>query len=420
MDISPGLRRVPAPDLESVESDPVLVERIVAEIARDGPLTFARFMELAQYEPDHGYYRAPAARPGRGGDFLTAPEAHPIFGRALARHVIDTWRALGGPSSLDIREYGAGSGSLALAVLDGIAAEEPKLYEFIRYRALEIEPRRLAELRTRLSAAGHGPRLVADDEGPIVGAVIANEVLDALPTHRVMGGAAAAGGGEASASANSRGETGASAGGRGEAGSTELLEVFVDWRDGAFVDVPGPPSTPALGDRLAREGVTLHPGQPAEICLAVDDWVARAARGLERGTALIIDYGYPATELYDPLRRPRGTLAAYLGQRAHEDPYRAVGRQDLTAHVDATAVERAAIGAGLTHLATTTQSQFLAGLGAGELLVDLQTGPDASLQKYLEARAALVRMIDPAAMGRFRVMAFGRGLAAGAALRGLA
>ena len=410
MDISPGLRRVPAPDLESVESDPVLVERIVAEIARDGPLTFARFMELALYEPDHGYYRAPAARPGRGGDFLTAPEAHPIFGRALARHVIDTWRALGGPASFDIREYGAGSGSLALALLDGLAAEEPKLYESIRYRALEIEPRRLAELRARLSAAGHGPRLVADDEGPIVGAVIANEVLDALPTHRVIGGAAADGGGE----------TSASAGGRGEAGSTELLEVFVDWRDGAFVDVPGPPSTAALGDRLAREGVPLQPGQRAEICLAVDVWVARAARGLERGTALFIDYGYPATELYDPLRRPRGTLAAYLGQRAHEDPYRAVGRQDLTAHVDATAVERAAIGAGLTHLATTTQSQFLAGLGAGELLVDLQTGPDASLQKYLEARAALVRMIDPAAMGRFRVMAFGRGLAAGAALRGLA
>ena len=95
MDISPGLRRIPAPDLESVESDPVLVERIVAEIARDGPLTFARFMELALYEPNHGYYRAPATRPGRGGDFLTAPEAHPIFGRALGRHLIDAWRAIG-------------------------------------------------------------------------------------------------------------------------------------------------------------------------------------------------------------------------------------------------------------------------------------------------------------------------------------
>jgi SAM-dependent MidA family methyltransferase len=400
MDISSGLRRVPAPDLGSVESDPVLVERIVAEIERDGPITFVRFMELALYEPDHGYYRVRDARPGRGGDFLTAPEAHPIFGRALARQVVDAWRAIGSPASFGIREHGAGSGSLALALLDGIAAEEPALYHAIRYRAVEVEVRRLEDLRGVLSAAGHGDRLDADEGGPIVGAVIANEVLDALPTHRVLGGAPASGG--------------------GEAGATGILEVFVDWLDGAFVDVSGPPSTSALAERLAGEGITLQAGQRAEICLAVDDWVARAAAGLERGTALFIDYGYPAIELYDPVRRPRGTLAAYLGQRAHEDPYRAVGRQDLTAHVDVTAVERAAVGAGLTHLATTTQSRFLAGLGAGELLVELQTAADASLQKYLEARAALVRMIDPAAMGRFRVMAFGRGLPAGVALRGLA
>jgi SAM-dependent MidA family methyltransferase len=400
VDISPGLRRVPPPDLDSIESDPVLVERIVAEIARDGPMTFARFMELALYEPDHGYYRAQAPRPGRGGDFLTAPEAHPIFGRALARHVIDAWRAIGTPAPFELREHGAGSGSLALAILDGIAAEEPALYRAVRYRAVEVETRRLAELRGVLSAAGHGERLEPEDGGPIVGTIIANEVLDALPTHRVVGGAA------------TRGGAGARAG--------ELLEVFVDWRDGALVDVSGPPSTAALADRLAGEGLTLQSGQAAEICLAVDDWVASTAAGLERGTALFIDYGYAASELYDPLRRPRGTLASYLGQRAHEDPYRAVGRQDLTAHVDITAVEQAAARAGMTHLATTTQSQFLAGLGAGELLVELQTGPDATLQRYLEARAALVRMIDPAAMGRFRVMAFGRGLPAGVALRGLA
>ena len=399
MDISPGLRRVPAPDLDSVESDPVLVERITAEIAANGPLTFARFMELALYEPDHGYYRAPDARPGRGGDFLTAPEAHPIFGRALARHVVDAWRAIGSPALFGIREYGAGSGALALALLDGIVGEEPALYRAVRYRAVEVEARRLGELRSVLSAAGHGDRLDEDEGGPIVGAVIANEVLDALPTHRVVGRPAASDGGEAEAAG--------------------ILEVFVDRRDRAFVDVSGPPSTPALADRLAGEGITLQPGQRAEICLAVDDWVARAGAGLERGTALFIDYGYPASELYDPVRRPRGTLAAYLGQRAHEDPYRAVGRQDLTAHVDITAVERAAVGAGLAHVATTTQSQFLAGLGAGELLVELQTGPDASLQRYLEARAALVRMIDPAAMGRFRVMVFGRGISAGVALRGL-
>ena len=117
--------------------------------------------------------------------------------------------------------------------------------------------------------------------------------------------------------------------------------------DGAFVDVEEEPSTPALAERLAAEGIQLADGQLAEICLAVDGWVAGAAAGLGRGLVLLIDYGHPAAELYDAVRRPAGTLAAYLAQRVHGDPYRAIGRQDLTAHVDVTAVERAAAGAGL-------------------------------------------------------------------------
>ena len=400
MDVGPQLRRIPAVDLDAVESDPRLAGLARDEIERNGPMTFARFMEMALYDPESGYYRAESARPGRGGDFLTAPEANPIFGRALARHVADVWQAIGKPAAFAIREHGAGSGSLARAVLDGLAAEAPALYRIVGYRAVEVEARRLAELRDRLSAAGHADRLESDDDGPIVGIVVANEVLDALPTHRVVGAEAAAGA-------------------DADAGRRDLSEIFVDWRDGDFVDVVGRPSSEALGERLAAEGVALRPGQRAEICLAVDGWVENAAAGLERGAALFIDYGYPAAELYDPVRRPRGTLAAYLGQRAHEDPYRAVGRQDLTAHVDTTAVERAAARAGLTHRATTTQTRFLAGLGAGDLLVELQTGPDASLQRYLDARASLVRMIDPAAMGRFRVMAFERDIAADARFRGL-
>ena len=119
---------------------------------------------------------------------------------------------------------------------------------------------------------------------------------------------------------------------------------------GAFVDVEADPSTPALAARLADEGVTLADGQRAEICLAVDGWVAAAAAGVGRGVLLLIDYGYPAAELYDPVRRRDGTLRAYLRHRVHDDPYLHVGRQDLTAHVDLTAVERAARAAGLGHL----------------------------------------------------------------------
>ena len=388
MDVGPQLRRIPAVDLEAVESNPRLVGLIRDEIEREGPMTFARFVDVALYDPESGYYRAESARPGRGGDFLTAPEAHPIFGRAIARHVEDVWRALGRPEAFRIRELGAGGGALAAGILAGLAADGSDLAATVLYRPVEVEPRRLDELRTRLAAAGVDDRLEADDGAPIVGIVIANEVLDALPTHRVVG--------------------------RGGA----LQEVFVDWRDGRFADMESDPSTPALGDRLAAEGIDLADGQRAEICLAVDDWIAAAATGLRHGLLLLIDYGYPAAELYDPGRRQAGTLAAYHAQQVHDDPYRAIGRQDLTAHVDVTAVERAAARAGLAHLGTTRQGSFLAALGAGELLVELQSGPDASLQAYLEARSALVRMIDPGAMGGFRVMAFGRGLPGDLSLRG--
>lgn len=388
MDVGPQLQRIPVPDLDAVESDPALVAVIRGEIDRAGPIPFARFMELALYHPVHGYYRSAAARPGRGGDFLTAPEAHPIFGRAIARHVDDAWRALGKPNGFTIRELGAGSGALAAGIISGLAADASDLAAVVRYRPVEVEPRRLDELRDRLAAEGLADSLEADDGAPIVGIVIANEVLDALPTHRVVG-----------------------RGGR-------VREVLVGWSDGAFLDVEDEPSTPAIAQRLAAEGIQLADGQHAEICLAVDGWVAGVAAGLQRGLVLLIDYGHPAAELYDAARRPAGTLAAYYAQRVHGDPYRAIGRQDLTAHVDVTTVERAAASAGLVHLGTTTQGRFLAALGAGDLLVALQSGPSASLQGYLEARSALVRMIDPAAMGGFRVMSFGRGLPADATLEG--
>jgi SAM-dependent MidA family methyltransferase len=381
------LRRVPVPD-QDVASDPVLLAAIRDEIARSGPLTFARFMEVALYDPARGYYRGDVARPGRAGDFLTAPEASPIFGRTLARFARGVHAALGAPGTFTIREHGAGTGALAGPLVAELLASDGGP-ESVDYRVAEVEPARLDAVRGAL--AGQPAATVQPDDGrPIDGLVIANEVLDALPTHRVVrrGG--------------------------------QLREVVVGiGPDGELVDVEGDPTTPALAGRLAAESIVLADGQHAEVCLALDDWVDRAAAGLARGVLLLIDYGHPATDLYDPQRRAAGTLATYLGHRVGEDPYRAIGRQDITAHVDVTAVERAARAAGLDHLGTTTQAEFLDRLGAGELLVAEQTRPGANLQAYLETRSALVRMIDPGAMGRFRVMAFGRGVPEGAALPGL-
>jgi len=389
--VTPGIRRDPVPDLDAVGQDEDLVARIHAEIARDGPITFARFMDRALYDPDGGYYRAEAAHPGRDGDFLTAPEAHPIFGAALARAVADAWDRLGRPEPFVFREYGAGTGTLAVAILDGLAAERPDLAARLRYDPIEIEPRRHVAIASRLEAAGHEEALVPSDRSgaPAIGFVLANEVLDALPVHRVV------------------------------IRDGRLREVLVGSRDGAFVDVEADASTPDLAARLADESIGLAEGQRAEICLAIGPWLAAAAAGLERGVLLLIDYGYPAAELYDPIRRRDGTLRAYLRHRVHDDPYIHLGRQDLTAHVDVSAVERAATAAGLEHLGTTTQAEFLVGLGTEDLLRAIQGDPATTLEDHLAVRSALMRLLDPAAMGRFRVMAFARDWPAGPSLAGL-
>jgi SAM-dependent MidA family methyltransferase len=376
-----GPLRDPAPP----ESDPALVERIAAEIEAGGPITFARFMELALYDPAGGYYRSGAARPGRAGDYITAPETHPIFGWTLARQAAQVWELLGRPDPFVIREHGAGTGALISALIDGLAVERRAMLETVRYQPVEVEPRRLDALADRLRAAGHGDCLAPPGPGEsapaVTGLILANEVLDALPVHRV----------------------------RGLHGG-ELEELFVTRVDGTFAAAGGSASTPALAARLAAEGVALRPGQEAEICLELDGWVAARAGELRRGLLLLIDYGHPATELYDGVRRPRGTLLGYRSHRAVDDPFQGIGRQDLTAHVDVTAVERAAVGAGLAVAGITTQAELLVSLGAGDLLTDLRDRPGTTAEAYLAARMSLVRLIDPAAMGRFRVMAFARDL----------
>jgi SAM-dependent MidA family methyltransferase len=373
------LRPDPRPSLDDVGEDEALLARIRDEIRRDGPMPFVRFMELALYDPDGGYYRAAAARPGRSGDFLTAPELHPIFGATLAAGMAEIWERTGRPDPFVIREHGAGTGVLAEAVLGELASTASPLLGSVRYQPIEVDPRREAAFRDHLEGAGFGDLLEVASSTPIDGVVLANEVLDALPVHRVR----------------QRGP--------------DLRELAVDvGSDGALVEVEIGPTTPAIGARLAAEGVRLVDGQTAEVGLAHDAWIADAVAGLRRGILLVVDYGAPASELYDPARRRDGTLRAYVRHQVHADPYRHVGRQDLTAHIDTTAVERAAHAAGLSTIGTTTQAEALMGLGIETRLRQIQADPATTFEDYALVRSALLRLLDPAAMGRFRVLAFGR------------
>jgi SAM-dependent MidA family methyltransferase len=386
----PSVRRERLPDPEAAGEDATLAEAIRDEIRRSGPIPFARFMERALYEPGHGYYRRAVAGPGRaGGDFLTAPETHPIAGAAIGRLLEQAWEALGRPARFLVEEPGAGTGALAAGLLDGLRDLGSPLLAAIRYRPVELEPARVEEVRRRLAGAGHARRLASAGEDADDGAVIANEVLDALPVHRVVG----------------------------RPGGLAELAVGLD-EAGRFAWFEGRPSTPALAERLGREGVTLDDGQITEVCLAIDGWLADAARGLGRGVVVLADYAAEPRELHGATH-PAGTLRAFARHAVGADPFRHLGRQDLTATVDLEAVRHAAAGAGLEPLGETTQAELLARVGTSELTDAYLRRPGASLQDALHLRSALARLLDPRGLGAFRVLAFGRGLPPGTRLPAL-
>ncbi|MGN6032131.1 MAG: class I SAM-dependent methyltransferase [Thermomicrobiales bacterium] len=368
-------------------SNPVLVARLHEEIATRGPISVARFMERALYEPAIGYYRAPARRPGREGDFLTAPETHPFFGFSLARQVAECWERLGRPDPFTIREYGPGMGTLAYDILAALATDHPEVAAATRYRLCDVNTHRLREALAAMEEVGLGEVVSLETPGeaatsPIVGVALANEVVDALPCHQVI------------------------------VRNGSLRERLVGWDEAAgwFALVEGP-LVPALAaydpaTRLAAEGVAvaaLPEGSVLEICPAAATWIADVGRGLDRGYALIVDYGYPAPELYAG-HRLEGLLRGYRDHAVTADPLDAIGEQDLTAHVDFSLLMNAAAGAGMVPCGLTTQGDALAALGLGDFLLAMQQEDDASLDDYYQAQAAVLRLIDPGGMGRFRVL----------------
>jgi SAM-dependent MidA family methyltransferase len=225
----------------------------------------------------------------------------------------------------------------------------------------------------------------------MIGVVIANELLDAFPVHRVV------------------------------VRNGRLREIHVrrDARGTGFADDEREPSTPLLGERLAAEDVRLGEGQQAEINLGIDAWLGEVVDTLERGYVLIVDYGYEATELY-AAKRGAGTLLGYSAHRVVDDPYAAVGRRDLTAHVDFTAVQRAAAALGLVTLGLTSQAEFLVGVGAEELVDRVRSDPGTDFGEWLALRSALGRLLDPRATGAFRVLILGGDVPFEPPLRGLA
>ncbi|HEV3218624.1 MAG TPA: SAM-dependent methyltransferase [Candidatus Acidoferrales bacterium] len=378
----------PAKPLADAISTP-LAREIAAGIAARGPISFAEFMEACLYDPAHGYYNQPERT--RFADYYTSVDVHPIFGRLLARQLEEMWRLLDRPAQFYAVEPGAGVGRLAAQILDFCEAKLPEFYSALLYVAVErSEARRAAHAKTigKHIAAGRAESSAELPARIPHGCIVSNEFFDAMPVHRVIFQGAG------------------------------LQEIHVGMKNDRFADSVGPLSAPRIADYFSRQGITLQEGQQAEVGLAACNCIADAARRLERGFVITVDYGYEAQALYSE-RFARGTVLAYRNHQVSEDYYAAPGEQDLTAHVNLTALDLWGSDAGLERAGIVPQTRFLIALGRGNEFADLYDAGQSETDR-MRAQMQLSSLLHPEGMGEtFQVFIQRKGIGE-ARLAGLA
>lgn len=373
--------------------NPELIAIIRAEIMdAGGRISFARYMEFALAHPVYGYYASGRGAPGReGADFLTAPETSPYFGRCLAVQVAECWYRLGTPAHFTIWEPGAGAGTLARTLLDALRELDADAYAATTYWLDDLSPPSLDRASDALRAHITAGRIASGaPETGFVGVILSNEFVDTFPVHRVR------------------------------MHNERIEEQFVRWDDvsQSFGVEWVKPAAPAFAEYFAASDVSLVEGQIAEVCLAVTPWVEAIAHRISQGYVITIDYGDTADALYRPSRFPDGSLMCYHHHTANREPLKYIGEQDMTAHVDFSALMRTGVAAGLTTLGLTTQAAFLTSLGLGEMLYEAtQAATDAF--RYINERNAVIRLIEPSAMGRNRMLLQGKHVPTDPPLRGL-
>lgn len=369
-----------------------LKDLLAKRISEQGRMTFADFMAACLYEPGLGYYTSPGRKVGMEGDFYTSISVHAAFGRVIAREICQMWRIMGEPVSFALVECGAGHGRLACDIMDYIAEREPVFYHAIELVLVEKEPSLEAAQRELLSSHASklrwvSPETLASGQFIFSGCVYSNELLDAMPVHRVV------------------------------MGDVELQEVYVNFLDDEFVEEVGDPSTPALVEYLQQLGIKLYPGKQAEINLAAAGWLLSVATALQQGFVITIDYGYLAEELFSPHRK-RGTLLCYHRHQVEENPYIRLGEQDITSHVDFTTLMQRGETYGLKAQWFGEQYRFLLSAGIIEEIQEMEdsSAPD---DEKLRLRLALKRLIMPeGGMGdTFRILIQSKGMETNAELR---
>jgi SAM-dependent MidA family methyltransferase len=357
---------------------------IELEIGEGGPIPFSRYMELCLYHPEFGYYSRNAEQFGKAGDFYTSSDVHAVFGRLLARQFEEIWRTLGSPAKIEILEPGPGRGLFAQDVLDWSEKKFPEFFGALHYSLSERSPalrERLKQTLARSLESGHaslvsenaseGVQRALAPEIPII--IFANEFFDALPVEIVSTQGAL----------------------RILTENNRLTETWV------------PPSAEEL-EFLDQYGVHPEAGERIEVPMLALDVMSRLAASVRNGFIIAIDYGYTRQE--QVAGRHRGTLMAYRQHAATPNPYEAPGEQDLTAHVNFTALAAAAKGHGMQVQPLLTQSQFLMGIGETNQFADVFE--DCRLpQERAKVALQLKHLVTPAGMGEsFHVLIAARGV----------
>ena len=359
-----------------------LFQLLTERIRNHGPISFAEFMREALYHPAFGYYSRKDAR--RFADFYTSVDVHPIFGRLLARQLAEMWEVLGRPNEFQAVEGGAGVGRLAGHILDFAQRELSDFYGALRYVAVEQSAVRRGEHGRALARHAESGHAISAADLPAqisAGCIFFNELLDAIPVHRVVC----------------------------EVG--DLREIYVALRGDMLVEETGPLSTPEISAYFREQGVTLQEGQHAEAGLAACQWIMEAGKRLGRGFVLTVDYGHEAGVLYNE-QHNRGTVLAYAAHRVSEDVLAAPGEQDLTAHVNFTALDLWGRRAGLARTGLVSQTAFLVAMGRGNEFADLYE-PGAREVEKIRGRLLLKTLIHPEGMGEtFRVLIQHKGIEA--------
>ncbi|MBC5795584.1 class I SAM-dependent methyltransferase [Sphaerospermopsis sp. LEGE 00249] len=401
-----------------MDFNPALCQTIASHILTSPQkrITFAEYMDMVLYHPDQGYYSSNAVNIGfQGGDFFTSSSLCDDFGELLAVQFYQMWENLDRPKSFYLVEMGAGIGVLASQILNYLKINYSDFFDVIEYIIIEKSPSLRQEQQQKLQEFSvRWLNLEEITPNSIIGCFFSNELIDAFPVHQFT----IAEGKLQEIYVTTSQDLTPQPPSLQEKGDNNNFPHLV--REGLgkksnieFIEVVGEASTPQLAEYLQLVGIDIsqnayEEGYRSEINLAALDWLSIVADCLQRGYVLTIDYGYPASRYYHP-RRSQGTLQCYYQHRHHNNPYINIGKQDITAHVDFTALERWGKRCGLNQVGWTQQGLFLMALGLGERIAALSY-QQQSISQLLKRREALHQLISPEGLGNFGVLVQSKGL----------